>query len=65
MKNQADNLKNQIKQAEKELAELQAACLHNDQKLKMDDEGNIRWTCEECGAQLAYPSPEEIKKFLS
>ena len=60
-----EQLKKDIKAAEKEIEKLQKSCKHERQKLKMTDKHEIRWFCEECDSMTKFATPEEITQYLS
>ena len=65
MEKKVEKLKNQIKAAEKQLTEIQRNCKHEKEKIKMTENQEIRWVCEECDSITRFPTPEQIIQFLS
>jgi len=65
MEKKVEKLKNQIKAAEKQLTEIQRSCKHEKEKIKMTENHEIRWVCEECDSITRFPTPEQIIQFLS
>ena len=65
MEKKVEKLKNQIKDATKQLEEIQTSCKHEKEKLKMTKSNDIRWVCENCEKITKFPTPTEIIDFLS
>jgi len=65
MEKKVEKLKNQIKDATKQLEEIQTSCKHENEKLKMTERHEIRWTCEDCEKITRFATPTEIIDYLS
>ena len=60
-----EKLKQEIRTAEKEIENLQNSCKHENEKIKMTENHDIRWVCEDCDSVTRFPTPEQIIQFLS
>ena len=65
MDKRVNKLKTQIQSAEKEIQQIQSDCKHQKQKLSLTKTNEVRWVCEDCEAITRFPTPDEIKQFLS
>ena len=65
MEKKVEKLKQEIRTAEKEIENLQNSCKHEKEKIKMTENHDIRWVCEDCDKVTRFPTPEQIIQFLS
>ena len=61
-----ENLKDNIKENQAEINELQESCSHPELIVKAIDRNHrdFRKICKYCEKILGYPSPKEIKEYL-
>jgi len=66
IKKRKNELTNEIKNSEEELKELRSACKHEIVNIKNTNpepgSSQLRRVCECCGAELGFPSNEELKE---
>ena len=61
------NLKEQRKEIEKSIDELQSACDHKSKSIRTvhkNQSYQYMWTCNECEKALSYPTPNELDEFI-
>lgn len=68
IKQQVNKLEDSIKEQVKELKEIQNACKHPNESIKIKDANptgasDIRKCCDLCGHVLGYPSKEELDEW--
>ena len=59
-----NDMTNRLKKIEKEIQDYQTECKHKSQTIKTVKVGDTRWVCDNCHKDLAWPSPNELDKFL-
>jgi len=61
------DLKEQKKEIDKSIGELQSACNHKSTSIKSVEYNHsyqYMWACNECEKALSYPTPTEIEDFV-
>ena len=61
------NLKEQRKEIDKSIDELQSACDHKSKSIRSIQQNQsyqYMWTCNECEKALSYPTPAEINDYV-
>ena len=61
------NLKEQRKEIDKSIDELQSACDHKSKSIRTvhkNQSYQYMWTCNECEKALSYPTPDELDEFI-
>tara|TARA_R110000803_G_scaffold42850_5_gene91708 strand:+ start:50157 stop:50372 length:216 start_codon:yes stop_codon:yes gene_type:complete len=61
------NLKDQRKEIDKSIDELQSACDHKSTSIKSVQQNQsyqYMWACNDCEKALSYPTPKEIEDYV-
>lgn len=62
IKNDVNDIKNQIKSLNNDLVEIQSNCTHEKTVLKYNEESkNVLKLCDNCEKVIGYPTQEELK----
>ena len=67
IKKEVADLERDIDKLKFRLAAIQGACRHPEKEIKFINENGrqeLRWVCSVCNKAIAYPTPEDVKKFL-
>ena len=67
IKKESNDIQKQMDKLKFRLATIQASCRHSEKEIKfINDNGRqeLRWVCTICNKAIAYPTPEDVKKFL-
>jgi len=59
-----ENLNKKLKDLEKEIADYQKSCKHEQRYLKAQENSDIRFICPVCLIVLGWPTPKELKDWL-
>jgi hypothetical protein len=65
----ADDIKNSIKELEKELETIQKDCLHAQYEIKNCPSNtssfSLKKVCKKCSKEIGYPSQDEVDKWAN
>lgn len=65
----ADDIKNSIKELEKELETIQKDCLHAQYEIKncpsSTSSFSLKKVCKTCSKEIGYPSQDEVDKWAN
>ena len=63
--NKVLTLKNKQQHLAKQIEEIQSLCTHKNKELKFTFRKDVRWVCGECDKEVSFPTPTEVKNWLS